>query len=68
MVFVKNLIIVHGIAPSQKREKERNELIADGSLEEPLPHLKPTLDEINAYPASDLIELQLPVGWMKIRA
>jgi hypothetical protein len=44
-----------------------DELLADGSLEEQLPRLKPALDEINAYPASDRIELQLPVGWLRIR-
>jgi B12-binding domain/radical SAM domain protein len=44
-----------------------DELLADGSLEEQLPRLKPALDEINAYPASDRIELQLPMGWLRIR-
>jgi B12-binding domain/radical SAM domain protein len=44
-----------------------DELMAEGSLEEQLPQLKPSLDELNAYPASDRIELQLPLGWMKIR-
>jgi len=44
-----------------------DELMADGSLEEQLPLLKPVLDEINAYPASDRIDLELPVGWIKLK-
>jgi radical SAM superfamily enzyme YgiQ (UPF0313 family) len=44
-----------------------DELLAGGNLEAELPHLKPLVDEINAYPASDRIELELPVGWIKLK-
>lgn len=44
-----------------------DELIAGGKLEEELPQLKPALDKINRYPASDRLQLQLPVGLIKLK-
>jgi B12-binding domain/radical SAM domain protein len=44
-----------------------DELLASGNLEEELPRLKPIVDKINAYPVSDRIELELPVGWVKLK-
>ncbi len=42
-------------------------LMAGGNLEEELPRLKPVVDKINAHPVSDKIELELPVGWIKLK-
>jgi len=44
-----------------------DDLMASGNLEEELPQLKPMVDEINAYPVSDKIQLTLPVGLIKLK-
>jgi B12-binding domain/radical SAM domain protein len=44
-----------------------DELMAGSSLEEELPQLKSAVDKINAYPVSDRIELELPIGWFKLK-
>jgi B12-binding domain/radical SAM domain protein len=44
-----------------------DDLIASGNLEEELPRLKPIVDKINGYPVSEKIELELPVGWIKLK-
>jgi B12-binding domain/radical SAM domain protein len=44
-----------------------DDLLAKGELEEELPHLKPIVDKINAYPVSEKIQLELPVGWIKLK-
>jgi hypothetical protein len=44
-----------------------DDLLAKGELEKELPRLKPIVDKINAYPVSDKIQLELPVGWIKLK-
>jgi len=44
-----------------------DDLMASGNLEAELPQLKPMVDEINAYPVSDKIQLTLPVGLIKLK-
>jgi hypothetical protein len=44
-----------------------DDLLAKGELEEELPHLKPIVDEINAYPVSDKIQLTVPMGLIKLK-
>ncbi len=44
-----------------------DELMARGTLEEELSQLKPSIDEINILPVSDKIQLELPVGRIKLK-
>jgi B12-binding domain/radical SAM domain protein len=44
-----------------------DELLARGDLEAELPHLKPKIDKINAFPVVERLQLQLPVGLVKLR-
>jgi len=44
-----------------------DDLMASGNLEEELPQLKPMVDEINAHPVSEKIQLTLPVGLIKLK-
>jgi B12-binding domain/radical SAM domain protein len=44
-----------------------DDLLAAGNLEAELPRLKPQIDDINMLPVSDKIQLELPVGWIKLR-
>jgi len=44
-----------------------DELLADGSLEEELPRLKPIVDRINAYPVGEKAQLELPLGLIKLK-
>jgi len=44
-----------------------DELLADGNLEDELPHLKAEVDKVNAFPVSEKMQLELPVGLVKLR-
>ena len=44
-----------------------DDILASGNLEEELPHLKPIVDRINAYPVSEKKQLELPVGLVKLK-
>ncbi|MFC2047308.1 TIGR04190 family B12-binding domain/radical SAM domain protein [Chloroflexota bacterium] len=44
-----------------------DELIAQGSLEDELPHLKAEMDRINDFPVSEKIQLELPTGLIKLK-
>jgi len=44
-----------------------DELLARGDLEAKLPHLKPKIDEINAFPVVERSQLELPVGLVKLK-
>ncbi|MFH0768004.1 MAG: TIGR04190 family B12-binding domain/radical SAM domain protein, partial [Chloroflexota bacterium] len=43
-----------------------DELLAKGNLEEELPRLKAEVDRLNNFPVSEKIELELPVGLLKL--
>ncbi len=43
-----------------------DELLAKGNSEEELPRLKAEIDRINNFPVSEKIELELPVGLLKL--
>ncbi len=44
-----------------------DDLKARGELAEKLPYLKAEIDRINAYPVVDKKQLELPVGWIKLK-
>lgn len=44
-----------------------DELMTGGNLEEELPHLKAEVDKINAFPVSEKIQLELPVGLVNLK-
>ncbi|MFC2008409.1 TIGR04190 family B12-binding domain/radical SAM domain protein, partial [Chloroflexota bacterium] len=44
-----------------------DDLMASGKLEQELPRLKPEIDAINTLPVSDKTQLELPVGWIKLK-
>ncbi len=44
-----------------------DDILANGNLEEELPHLKPRIDEINMLPVSERKQLELPVGLIKLK-
>ena len=44
-----------------------DELMAGGNFEEELPRLKPLVDRINEYPVSEKIQLEIPVGLIKLK-
>ena len=44
-----------------------DDLMAQGKLEEQLPHLKAKIDGINMLPVSEKTQLELPVGLIKLR-
>jgi hypothetical protein len=41
--------------------------MAKGDLEEELARLKPEVDRINAFPVSEKIQLELPVGLFNLK-
>ncbi len=55
------------ILAAQEMMHRMDDLLAGGNLEEELPRLKPILDRINAYPVSETVQLELPVGWIKLK-
>ncbi len=44
-----------------------DQILAKGNPEEELPRLKAEVDRINMFPVSEKIELELPVGWIKLK-
>ncbi|MDP2932246.1 MAG: hypothetical protein Q8O05_07120, partial [Chloroflexota bacterium] len=42
-------------------------LMAEGKLEEALPRLKPEVDRINNFPVSEKLQLELPLGLVKLK-
>ncbi len=44
-----------------------DEILAKGTHEEKLPHLKAEVDKINAFPVSEKRQLELPVGLFKLK-
>ncbi len=44
-----------------------DEILARGDLEAELPRLKPIVDRINAYPVSEKVQLELPIGLIKLK-
>ncbi len=44
-----------------------DELLPSDNFEEELRRLKPAVDRINGYPVGDKIQLELPLGWIKLK-
>jgi B12-binding domain/radical SAM domain protein len=44
-----------------------DEILAQGNPEQGLPRLKPAVDRINAYPVGEKIQLELPLGLIKLK-
>ena len=44
-----------------------DEVLAEDDYEEQLLRLKPEIDRINAFPVSEKIQLELPVGLIKFK-
>jgi len=44
-----------------------DEILACANLDEELPRLKPIVDRINAYPVGEKIQLELPLGLIKLK-
>jgi radical SAM superfamily enzyme YgiQ (UPF0313 family) len=44
-----------------------DDILAKGNYEEELSRLKPEVDSINAFPVSEKMQLELPVGLVKLR-
>ncbi len=55
------------IRAAQEMMHHIDELLAGGSLEEELPRLKPMVDRVNAYPVSEKIQLEVPLGLIKLK-
>jgi B12-binding domain/radical SAM domain protein len=58
---------VNRIMAAREMMQRLDDLMAQGELEKEIFRLKPEIDQINAYPVIDKKQLELPVGWVKLR-
>ncbi len=58
---------VERIKAAREMMHRLDEILAKEGYEEELPRLKPEVDRINAFPVSEKMQLELPVGLVKFR-
>jgi hypothetical protein len=58
---------VNRIIDAREMMYRLDDLMAKGELDKEIFRLKPEIDRINAHPAIDKKQLELPIGWVKLK-